>query len=195
MSSLILIEQKGWFNELLYYLISYRSGPWYRHRAGVAAPSLRCLPVLFVGPFKHLLHVTDLVLAHCRHVHVAPAQRWESSISKHSKTETQHRESPWWLAVKTGVGDFKSSKSSSIFCEIVASAPSHHLHNVQLSELYLSKPGGFKESQPVTLRRRISRFIQKFWMRKQSIRFRAGSFCGTLPGPEECSRTPPEKPM
>lgn len=55
----------------------YRSRPRYRHGAGVAAPSLRRLPVLFVGSFEHLLHVSDLVLAHRRHVHVAPErQRW-----------------------------------------------------------------------------------------------------------------------
>lgn len=53
----------------------YRSRPRYRHGASVAAPSLRRLPVLFVGSFEHLLHVSDLVLAHRRHVHVAPERQ------------------------------------------------------------------------------------------------------------------------
>lgn len=52
--------------------VSYRSRPWDRDGAGVASPPLGCLPVLFVGSFKHFLHFTDWVLAHCRDIHVTP---------------------------------------------------------------------------------------------------------------------------
>lgn len=52
--------------------VSYRSRAWDRDSAGVASPPLGCLPVLFVGSFKHFLHFTDWVLAHCRHIHVTP---------------------------------------------------------------------------------------------------------------------------
>lgn len=54
--------------------VSYRSGPGEGDGAAVAPPLLRCLPVLLVHAFEHLLDVADLVLAHGRHVHVAPGE-------------------------------------------------------------------------------------------------------------------------
>lgn len=52
--------------------VSYRSRPWVGNRSSIAPPPLGCLPVFLVGAFKHLLHITDLVLTYRRHVHVTP---------------------------------------------------------------------------------------------------------------------------
>lgn len=59
--------------------VSYRSRPWDGDGAGVAPPPLRDLPVLFVRSFKHVLDITDLILAHCGHVHVTPETQEQSS--------------------------------------------------------------------------------------------------------------------
>lgn len=72
----------------------YRSRPRYRHGAGVAAPSLRRLPVLLVGSFEHLLHVSDLVLAHGRHVHVTPERQ-----------RRRHRKGEWARETVGGCGN------------------------------------------------------------------------------------------
>lgn len=61
-------------------LVPYRSRPRDGHGAGVAAPPLWRLPVLFVGSFKHLLHIADLVLAHGWHVYVAPEQSGKARL-------------------------------------------------------------------------------------------------------------------
>lgn len=56
--------------------VSHRSRPWNGDSAGVASPPLGRLPVLLIGSLKHLLHITDLVLADRRHVHVTP-ETWQ----------------------------------------------------------------------------------------------------------------------
>ena len=66
-------------------LVPYRSRPRDGHGAGVAAPPLWRLPVLFVGSFKNLLHIADVVLAHGWHVYVTPeqsgkARQWISDV-------------------------------------------------------------------------------------------------------------------
>lgn len=72
----------------------YRSRPRCRHGAGVAGPSLRRLPVLFVGSLEHLLHVGDLVLAHRRHVHVAPERQRRGDTEEESRSWTWNAARP-----------------------------------------------------------------------------------------------------
>lgn len=60
------------------HIVSYRSRTWDRDSTGVASPPLGCFPVLLVGSFKHLLHITDLVLTHRWHIHITPETWWQS---------------------------------------------------------------------------------------------------------------------
>lgn len=57
--------------------VPHRSGPRCGDGTCVAPPSLRGLSVLLVGPFEHLFHVADLILAHGRHINVAPEMQHE----------------------------------------------------------------------------------------------------------------------